>query len=327
MSDQLPRSYDRYRKNLAEGRGATSSPLSEAIDNTLKGWIGTISKSIRRENEEYENAIATPERLEMLKRKYGEDAPVVRNMENRIQLKQDNAANKVVATGADGIPRTYDLRYPPHVKALQELKAKEAPTLPETTDDPPVTPETPLETVQTLEPAAPAPAPEPRNMKDSSELERMTAWVNASEGNRKLAEKVKPGQAGYEEIQIALGRMPFMPDEEQTFKSTDEGVTNPAEAAKAIGIDKLYDAQVPVAVVDPQEFANNAVMKVSDALKMESVLPNNAEVAEAYAASVPDDAFTRPVTPEMEELVGRSFTGEPLFPQVKGLNFRTGARQ
>lgn len=48
------------------------------------------------------------------------------------------------------------------------------------------------------------PASAAGNMANSSELERYKAFVNASAGNKEIAKRVKPGQAGYEEIQAIL---------------------------------------------------------------------------------------------------------------------------
>ena len=48
---------------------------------------------------------------------------------------------------------------------------------------------------------APDPTPAPSNMKDASELDRWRVWTNA---HTNLAKRVRPGQAGYEEIQAVL---------------------------------------------------------------------------------------------------------------------------
>lgn len=42
------------------------------------------------------------------------------------------------------------------------------------------------------------------NMKDATELDRMRTWMNAGKNNMEMAKRVKPGQAGYEEIQAVL---------------------------------------------------------------------------------------------------------------------------
>ena len=53
--------------------------------------------------------------------------------------------------------------------------------------------------IQYLRPVVSTPAPKRDNMacKSSSELERYKAFVNASDDNKEIAKRVKPGQAGY----------------------------------------------------------------------------------------------------------------------------------
>ena len=161
--------------------------------------------------------------------------PITRDPEKTIEV-----------TGADGVPTLLDMSNPADVTKLQQIQPK----VPQR-----------VTTEPTTEPAT-APAPERSNMADKSELERMTAWVNANKG---LAEKVKPGQAGYEEIQIALGRTPSLESQ-----------------------------------IDPQAFASNAVKSFSDTLKMDTVMPEGTtlgvadDLDEAYA-KVSDPAFTEAI--------------------------------
>ena len=148
----------------------------------------------------------------------------------------------IEVTDADGNPVELDMNNPADVERLQQIQPK----VPERV---------------TTEPAT-APVPERDNMAGKTELERMTAWVNANKG---LAEKVKPGQAGYEEIQIALGRAPY------------------------------FESQI-----DPQAFASDRVKNFSDTLKMETVMPEGTtlgvadDLDEAYA-KVSDPAFTEAI--------------------------------
>lgn len=110
----------------------------------------------------------------------------------------------------------------------------------------------------------PAPAQARSNMADATELERYKKFVEA---NKDIARQVKPGQAGYEEIQIALGRMPFMPDEVQFGKLQD----NPLDAAKKAGITDLYDGQVTAEEEKTrdvaQQFAADRLGMVSQAMQ------------------------------------------------------------
>ena len=322
----------KFVKDAADAVGLTTLP------SNLPGMIERLGEDIRNlpgaigPNLVYSDEVDHKGRPLTLAQKANRDKALSNFMKGGkggiydTEAKGSGTGKVIEVTGADGNPVRLDMNNPADVERLQGIQPKVAPS-----------------TENVIPPSDP-PAPERSNMADKSELERMTAFVKA---NRGLAEKVKPGQAVYEEIQIALGRMPFMPDEVQTFKSTDEGVTNPADAAKAAGIDKLYDAQVPVAAVDPQEFANNAVMKISDALKMESVLPNNAKLAEAYAASVPETVFFRPTNKEIMGTMAADkdytimdennfgFVDAPIMSEnyfgfkdtSKGLNLRTGARQ
>ena len=72
-------------------------------------------------------------------------------------------------------------------------------------------------------PATPSAPPTVKtNMADASELERYKVWVGANEG---LAKKVKPGQAGYEEIQSILGAKEGGPSAEERLNLANNGIT------------------------------------------------------------------------------------------------------
>ena len=66
----------------------------------------------------------------------------------------------------------------------------------------------PTPNVPTITPTYKAPTPTPTpvrdNMANASELDRMRTWMNAGKNNMQMAERVKPGQSGYEEIQAVL---------------------------------------------------------------------------------------------------------------------------
>jgi hypothetical protein len=221
-------------------------------------------------------------------------------------LKKDGV---ITVTGADGVPVQLNMNNPADVARLQSIEQKVNPiTIPTgDADDDGNSPPT------NNPPVAP-PSPTRSNMAEKTELERMTAFVKA---NKKLAEKVKPGQAGYEEIQIALGRMPSMPDEVQTFKSTDEGVTDPTESAKALGIEKLYDAQTNPQAFLSSRLAGDVKSDFSEALTSKTIMPEGEQLG--VATDVPEDLFTRDITPQLQS----AFLKKPL---VKGMSLNTGAR-
>lgn len=109
------------------------------------------------------------------------------------------------------------------------------------------------------------------NMADASELDRYREFVKA---NRSLAEKVKPGQAGYEEIQIALGKAGSADPEETLAFMADTGKS--AEEAGAIlsggSVETLIDGNKPFeTTINPapaaQKFAADRVALVSEAMK------------------------------------------------------------
>ena len=109
------------------------------------------------------------------------------------------------------------------------------------------------------------------NMADASELDRYKEFVKA---NRSLAEKVKPGQAGYEEIQIALGKAGGADPEEALAFMADTGKS--AEEAGAIlsggSVETLIDGDKPFeTTINPapaaQKFAADRVALVSEAMK------------------------------------------------------------
>jgi hypothetical protein len=182
-------------------------------------------------------------------------------------------AEIIEVTGADGNPVRLDINNPVDKERLQKIKPKviKSEEIPPTESD-----NSPL-------PPTTTPAPTLDNMKEATELARMTEFVKA---NRALAEKVKPGQAGYEEIQIALGRMPF-------------------------------------AQVDPQAFASSAVMDFSDTLKMGILLPEGETLG---VASDIDDAYTKSMVPGYTEVMKKPFAeglnlgtgGRTFAPQARG---------
>lgn len=93
-----------------------------------------------------------------------------------------------------------------------------------------ITPET-GERVDTpkAKPAAPATTVK-TNMADASELERYRVWVGANEG---LARKVKPGQAGYEEIQQILEAKDGNNETDSTPQTTSDP-KNPTDGASGL---------------------------------------------------------------------------------------------
>ena len=154
------------------------------------------------------------------------------------------------------------------------------------------------------------------------EDEAMAIWAKA---NEELAAKVKPGQSGYEAIQKALGKKTEAEkyNEIETFKSTDEGVTNPADAAAALGNPNLKDAQT-----DPQNFLSNAIGKYNvNQQNGEPLVSMGSPLAAANYEGLSNlDAIGSYPTPDAENQVipvSNMFDKEI---SRRGLNLRTGAR-
>ena len=101
---------------------------------------------------------------------------------------------------------------------------------------------------------APRPAPVVRDrMADASEYDRMSAWAKA---NPTLAAKVKPGQAGYEEIQKYLN--PVTDEDVSAFKD-DSGYT--MEESEAIlgggSVESVIDGSgISTTITTPQTTSN-----------------------------------------------------------------------
>ena len=143
------------------------------------------------------------------------------------------------------------------------------------------------------------------------EDEAMAIWAKA---NPTLAAKVKPGQSGYAAIQKALGRKTEAEkyNEIETFKSTDEGVTNPAIAAKAAGIETLYDAQT-----DPQAFLSNAIGEYNFSQKLPSMFGEDVKPIVSMGSPLVAANYENQVTP-----VSQMY--DNVFDIPRGLNLRTG---
>ena len=154
------------------------------------------------------------------------------------------------------------------------------------------------------------------------EDEAMAIWAKA---NPTLAAKVKPGQSGYETIQKALGKKTEAQkyNEIETFKSTDEGVTNPADAAAALGNPNLKEAQT-----DRQSFLSNAIGKYDvNQQNGEPLVSMGSPLAAANYEGLSNlDAIGSYPTPDAENQVipvSNMFDKEI---SRRGLNLRTGAR-
>lgn len=99
----------------------------------------------------------------------------------------------------------------------------------------------------------------------------MMEWAKA---NKDLAEKVKPGQAGYDAIQLALGKTTALPDEIRAF-AEDHGRTK--EEARAIlgggSVETVIDGNKPM-ITTINQLNPDGTPKQSEAVAVETAAPN-----------------------------------------------------
>ena len=132
-------------------------------------------------------------------------------------------------------------------------------------------------------------------MSDKTELERYGVWAKAHKG---LAEKVKPGQAGYEEIQATLKSMETGLPAEDLLGAVDHSWNAPAEQMEPGAIsdpnftwdDLAFDNQRELAAnKDPQEFAKRKIQSLSST-PTTPLTTANLQDPEAGSSPVPDIA-------------------------------------
>lgn len=193
--------------------------------------------------------------------------PVLLDMNNpsdvqKLQAVQGKKPNFIEVTGADGKPTLLDMNNPADVERLQQIEPKGAGSAPLAPPaNPPVDPRGPS-AAQLLEKHG-------GDVK-AAESEGMRIWAQKYGGKDGLASKVKPGQAGFDDIQISQGRMPSL-----------------------------------VGQVAPQAFADNAIKNFSDTLKMDTVMPEGTTLG---VADDLDEAYAKVSEPEFTEAIRKAFT-------------------
>lgn len=246
-----------------------------ALDDVMANLTGVSSDNAyvsgRGEGYTYFDPANTRERIKEGKIEVtgADGVPVKLDMNNpsdvqKLQAVQGKKPNFIEVTGADGKPTLLDMNNPADVERLQQIEPKgsgSAPLAPPA--NPPVDPRGP--SAKDLFDKHFAATNDEDQARKLAKSEGMRIWAQKYGGKDGLASKVKPGQAGFEDIQIAQGRMPSL-----------------------------------VGQVAPQAFADNAIKNFSDSLKMDTVMPEGTilgvadDLDEAYA-KVSDPAFTEAI--------------------------------
>ena len=156
--------------------------------------------------------------------------------------------------------------------------------------------------------ATPAPTVK-TNMADASELERYKVWVGANEG---LARKVKPGQAGYEEIQAILGgkdggaspeeRLQFGPD---VIAGAEDAGRTPEEMSQIMGdgLETVIDGNKETRITPTTPLTTSNPASPTDGA---SGLPDAADLERTFEIPVKDGGVTKITGQQMVD-VGQSF--------------------
>ena len=204
------------------------------------------------------------------KNPYGGMASIVEtDLSSAVQVEKSkadmNTIREKMIKDAGGLEQ-YKKLYPAAVEGGYTISPKVRKELTEERVKPTPTP-TPTPVPETITPTAPVYNAKERVKKHGvkkAEDMAMMEWAKAHKG---LAEKVKPGQAGYDAIQLALGKTTVKPEEIRGFMD-DSGKS--AEEARAIlgggSVETVIDGNKPmVTTINPAVAAGGSEVEIPTA--------------------------------------------------------------